>query len=256
MPGEPTRLTTRHRERFRCHVLLDRFGEQGQIKLLGSRVLVVGAGGLGSSALLYLGACGVGEIGIADGDRVDLSNLQRQVVHGEEDLGKEKTRSAEETLRRVRPEVRLNLHSSRLTPDNAEEILAPYDFVLEATDNFESKFLINDACMRLNKPFSHAGAVGWYGQTMTVVPGKGPCFRCLFQEPPPEGAVETTSKAGVLGTVPGVLGLIQATEAVKYLLGAGDLLVGRLLTWDALAGIFREVRLPQEKRCRVCGNHS
>ncbi|MBP8646355.1 MAG: HesA/MoeB/ThiF family protein [Syntrophobacteraceae bacterium] len=254
MAATETSLTDQEKELYRCNLLLDRVGEDGQLRLKASRVLVIGAGGLGSPALLYLGAGGIGEIGIVDGDRVDLSNLQRQVVHGREDIGKKKTLSARETLHRLRPDLRVTLHTCRLTDSNAGEILAPYDFVIEATDNFESKFLVNDFCMRLNKPFSHAGVVGWYGQTMTVLPGKGPCFRCIFQQPPGETPGITTREMGVLGTVAGILGLIQATETLKYLLGAGNLLVGRLLTLDALSMTFREVKLPLDKRCRVCAS--
>jgi molybdopterin/thiamine biosynthesis adenylyltransferase len=155
---------------------------------------------------------------------------------------------------RLRPDLQLNLYNYKLTSDNAGDLVAKYNFIIEATDNFEAKFLINDSCVQNGKPFSHAGILGMYGQTMTVVPGNGPCFRCVFEEIPSEGSVQTTAEVGVLGTVPGVLGAIQATEAIKYLLNCGNLLVGRLLTWDALTATFREIQLPAEKRCQVCTN--
>jgi molybdopterin/thiamine biosynthesis adenylyltransferase len=252
MVERPKRLTGVQSERYRRNIALREVGEAGQLKLLSSRVLVIGAGGLGSPALLYLAASGVGEIGIADGDLVELSNLQRQIIHGDEDLGREKTISARQSLARIRSDIRLNCYSTRITASNASEIITHYDFVIEATDNFESKFLINDTCVRLGKPFSHAGISAMYGQTMTVVPGKGPCFRCVFEEEPLPGTVMTTEEVGVLGTVAGVMGTIQATEALKHLLQCGDLLVSRLLTWDASSMTFREIRLPPEKRCAVC----
>ena len=171
---------------------------------------------------------------------------------GREDVGREKTASAEKSITRLRPDLRLIPYPCRISEANAREVIAPYDFVIEATDNFDSKFLINDACVRLGKAFSHAGILGMYGQTMTIVPGKGPCYRCVFGDPPPPGAVPTTGEAGVLGVVPGVLGAIQAAEAIKYLLNRGRLLVGRLLTWDALAMHFREIPLPKDRRCGIC----
>ena len=245
-------LTGLEQELYFRNIRIPEVGVEGQLKLLNSRVLIIGLGGLGSPALYYLAACGVGEIGIVDGDRVELSNLQRQILHGREDVGREKTASAEKSIARLRPDLRLIPYPCRISEANAREVIAPYDFVIEATDNFDSKFLINDACVRLGKAFSHAGILGMYGQTMTIVPGKGPCYRCVFGDPPPPGAVPTTGEAGVLGVVPGVLGAIQAAEAIKYLLNRGRLLVGRLLTWDALAMHFREIPLPMDRRCGIC----
>jgi len=246
------KLTERERELYSRNIIIPQVGEAGQLKLLQSRVLIVGLGGLGSPALFYLAAGGLGEIGIVDSDKVELSNLQRQILHGYEDVGKDKTLSAWESVSRVCPDLQLNLYNCRLTSDNAGDLVAQYDFIIEATDNFEAKFLINDICVQNGKPFSHAGILGMYGQTMTVVPGRGPCFRCVFEEVPSPDAVETTAEVGVLGTVPGVLGAIQATEAIKYLLDCGGLLVGRLLTWYALTAAFREIKLPTEKRCALC----
>jgi molybdopterin-synthase adenylyltransferase len=252
MAASKDQLTDRERAIYHRHLLLQDVGPAGQLKLLQSRVLIVGLGGLGSPALYYLAACGIGEIGIADSDPVELSNLQRQILHGVEDVGREKTLSARQAVARIRPDLRLNLYPFRISSRNAPDLIAPYDFIIEATDNFESKFLINDVCVKLGKPFSHAGILGTFGQTMTVIPGAGPCFRCVFEEVPAPGAVPTTEEVGVLGCVPGVMGAIQATEAIKTLLNLGNPLVGRLLTWDALAMSFREIKLPPERRCRVC----
>lgn len=241
------------RKIYSRNILIPEVGEAGQLKLLDSRVLVVGLGGLGSPALYYLAASGIGKIGIADHDRVDLSNLQRQILHGHRDVGRQKTQSAAESIARLRTDIRLDIHPFKITSENARDIIAGYDFVVEATDSFESKFLVNDACVELRKPYSHAGVLGTFGQTMTVVPGEGPCFRCVFGEAPAGGVVESTAEAGVLGCVAGVLGSLQAAEAVKYLLGCGRLLVGRLLTFDALAMTFREIQLPPAGRCGICG---
>lgn len=245
-------LNSSENEFYRRNILIPEVGERGQEKLLNSRVMVVGAGGLGSPALFYLAVAGIGKIDIIDSDRVELSNLQRQILHGYDNIGDEKVRSAEETLLRVRPDLKLNLYNFRLDEKNAQDILSSSDFVIEATDNFESKFLISDACVSLGKPFSTAGILGMFGQTMTVIPGKSPCFRCVFQDVPEPGSVSTTAEVGVLGSIPGVLGPIQATEAIKYLIGTGRLLSGRLLTYDALEMTFREVPLPESHRCSLC----
>jgi len=252
MAAQMNLLSDHQKELYHRNIIVPEIDEAGQLKLLHSRVLVVGLGGLGSPALLYLAAAGIGKIGIADSDRVELSNLQRQILHGRDDIGKEKTRSACESIELLNPDISLKVHPVRFTAANASEIIAAYDFIIEATDNFESKFLINDVCVKQGKAFSHAGILGTYGQTMTVVPNQGPCFRCVFKEVPPPGAVKTTAETGVLGSVPGVFGAIQATEAIKYLVGFGDLLVGRLLSWDALQGTFREVKLPPDMRCAIC----
>lgn len=252
MSERSLRLTDYEKSLYRRNISIPEVGETGQLRLLQSRVLIVGLGGLGSSALLYLAACGIGGLGMADSDRVELSNLQRQILHGHGDIGAEKTASAARTVRRIRPNIRLNLYPFSITADNASQIMSEYDFVIEATDNLASKFLINDVCVRVGKPFSHAGIIGMFGQTMTVVPGQTPCLRCIFEDIPEPASVKTTEQAGVLGCTAGVIGAIQAAEAIKYLLGCGELLKGRLLSWDALTMIFREVRLPLETRCEVC----
>lgn len=241
--------------RYCRNILIPEIGEAGQERLLKSRVLVVGAGGLGSPALYYLACAGIGTIGIIDADRVDLSNLQRQILHTTESIGRLKVESAMESLRRINPDIRVEGYPAAFTHANGHSLVRSHDFVIEATDNFESKFLINDTCLSEGVPFCHAGLVGMYGQVMTVVPGKGPCFRCVFRDIPHSGEVPATSEAGVLGAVAGVLGSIQATEAVKFLAGCGDLLIGRLITFDALKMRFREVPLPESscEKCREAG---
>lgn len=248
-------LTQKERERYSRQMLLDGVGEAGQAKLLATKVLIVGAGGLGSPAAMYLVASGVGEIGVVDDDEVDLSNLQRQIAHQTADIGRKKADSMAATLAALNPSVRLNVYRERIGEENIADLIRDrdYDFILDCTDNFPTKFLINDACVRLRKPFSHAGVVGFGGQIMTVVPGRGPCYRCLFEEPPKAGEVPTSHEIGILGAVPGVMGTLQATEAIKYILGIGDLLVGRMLVYDALAMKFRTVELPKKNEaCTVC----
>ena len=214
-------------ERYSRHIILKEVGAKGQKKLLNAKVLIIGAGGLGAPAALYLAAAGVGTIGIVDADEVDLSNLQRQVIHTTADIGKAKVQSAKD-----------------------------YDFIIDGTDNFPAKFLINDACVMAKKPFSHAGIIRFKGQLMTYVPGEGPCYRCVFKDPPPKDAVPTCKQAGVIGAMGGVIGSLQAMEAVKYILGVGDLLTGYLLTYDALKMEFRKIKLPSDTSgCAVCGDH-
>jgi molybdopterin/thiamine biosynthesis adenylyltransferase len=253
MLGSTRPLTNIERDTYSRHILIPEIGQEGQAKLLGSSVLVIGAGGLGSPALYYLAACGIGRIGIADSDRVEPSNLNRQILHGRPDLGEGKTVSARRSIEHLRPDIEIEEYPFRIDSSNGPDIAASYDFVVEATDNFQSKFLINDICVGVDRAFSHAGILAMYGQTMTVIPGKSPCYRCVFQKPPAPGKVKTAAEAGVLGTVPGILGAIQATEAIKYLLGMDGLLTGALLTFDAAAMAFRKIRLPMDKRCRVCG---
>jgi len=245
-------LTQYEKDLYTRNILVPEIGEEGQLALLGSRVLVVGAGGLGSPALFYLAAAGVGKIGIADGDRVEVSNLQRQILHGMESVGKEKTASARGTLMRIRPDLDLEIFPFRLNQSNARDTVSGFDFVVDASDSFESKFLVNDACVGTGRPFSHAGVRGLYGQAMTVLPGESPCYRCVFGDVPKSGKAKATGEAGVLGCVAGVLGAVQATEAVKYIVGMGDLLTGRILTWNAATMVFRNVELPRDLRCDTC----
>lgn len=239
------------RERYSRHIALEEIGAEGQEKLLSGKVLIIGAGGLGSPAALYLAAAGVGTIGIADADTVDVSNLQRQIIHTTQDIGREKVLSAKEKMQAINPDVDVRTYTEFVTEENIADMVSAYDFVLDCTDNFETKFLINDTCVRLGKPFSHAGVMGTQGQLMTYVPKKSPCYRCVFTEPPQDGVGK---KYGVVGAAVGVIGSMQAMEAVKYLTGAGELLLGRLLVYDALTAEFRCVRLPESAvDCAVCG---
>lgn len=243
-------------ERYSRHIILKEVGVKGQKKLLNAKVLIIGAGGLGAPAAMYLAAAGVGTIGIADADEVDLSNLQRQIIHATEDLGKAKVQSAKETMNKMNPDVTVHTYRTFVTAENIKELIADYDFIIDGTDNFPAKFLINDACVMLKKPFSHAGIIRFKGQLMTYVPGKGPCYRCIFKDPPPKDAVPTCKQAGVIGAMGGVIGSLQAMEAIKYIVGVGDLLTGYLLTYDALKMEFRKIKLPKaDGTCAVCGEH-
>ncbi len=241
-------------ERYSRHILLQDVGVEGQEKLLGGRVLIVGAGGLGSPVALYLAAAGVGHIGIIDADCVDLSNLQRQVIHTTADIGRPKVESAREKMLAINPDIEVTTYHEYLEADNALDIIRPYDFIVDGTDNFPVKFLINDACVMAGKPFSHGGILRFDGQTFTHLPGTA-CYRCMFKEPPPAGAVPTCSQAGVLGAVAGMLGTIQATEVLKYLTGVGELLTDRLLSFNAKSMTFRTTKVRRQTTCPVCGAH-
>jgi molybdopterin/thiamine biosynthesis adenylyltransferase len=238
-------------ERYSRHILLKEIGISGQKKLSESKVLVIGAGGLGSPAALYLAAAGIGTLGIADGDKVDLSNLQRQIIHTTDDIGKAKTESAKRALGALNPLINIEAYKTHVNSDNILSIIKDYDFVIDATDNFSSKYLINDACVSIKKPFSHAGVIQFSGQTMTYADG-APCFRCVFSEMPDDGA-PTCGQSGVLGAVPGIIGTIQAAEAVKYILGIGEPLCGKLLVFDALKMDFRKVTVKKNETCAACG---
>jgi molybdopterin/thiamine biosynthesis adenylyltransferase len=248
-------LTEEQIQRYSRHIILKEVGGKGQRKLLNGRVLIIGAGGLGAPIALYLAAAGVGTIGIADADVVDVSNLQRQVIHFTPDVGKPKVVSAAEKMRAINPDVTVNTYQEWISAANIAAIIADYDFVIDGTDNFAAKFLINDACVLAGKPYSHGGILQFDGQTITVKPRESACYRCIFPEPPPLDAIPTCSQAGVIGVLPGVLGTIQATEAIKFLLGKGDLLTDRLLTYNALRMRFREVPLKRRSSCPVCGDN-
>lgn len=241
-------------QRYSRNILVPEIGRAGQEKLTASRVLIIGAGGLGSASAYYLAAAGVGTLGLADGDKPDLTNLQRQILHHTGDLGVPKTVSAADKLSALNPGVHLVTYPERLDNDSLRELLSDYDFVIDATDNFESKFMINDVCASVKKPFSHCGVVGLTGQTMTVLPDRSACYRCLFGAPPPEDAVPTSATAGILGAVAGTLGTIQATEAIKFLADIGDLLTDRLLVYHAKSMAFRTVPLTRNPECGACGN--
>lgn len=248
-------FTNEQLERYSRHIILKEIGVKGQKKLLNAKVLIIGAGGLGAPAALYLAAAGVGTIGIADADFVDLSNLQRQVIHATSDIGKPKVESAKESMLAINPDITVNTYQEFIYSGNIAEIIADYDFILDGTDNFPAKFLINDACVLAGKPFCHAGIIRFNGQLMTNVPGAGPCYRCVFKQPPPKDAVPTCKQAGVIGAMAGVIGCLQAMEAIKYITGAGELLTGRLLTYDALKMSFRTIRVPRDCNCAVCSEH-
>ena len=240
------------RQRYTRQLALPEIGEAGQAKLAAAHVLLVGVGGLGSPAGFYLAAAGIGTLGLADGDRLDVSNLQRQIAHTTTDIGQLKVESAARTFQALNPDVRVRLHPERLSPTNAGALLRDYDFVVDATDNFDSKYLIAVVCHTAGKPYSHAGVLRFFGQTLTVLPGQTACYRCVFPDPPPP----PTAPVGPLGVVPGVLGTIQAAEAIKFVVGAGKLLTNRLLTFDALTMQFREIAVRRNAACPLCGKGS
>lgn len=241
-------------ERYSRHIILPEVGGRGQAKLLKSKVFVLGAGGLGSPALLYLAAAGVGTIGMADGDCVDMSNLQRQIIHNTETVGKPKVHSAKETIEKLNPDVKVEAFHGRLTVDNIREIIREYDVVLDGSDNFPTRFLMNDAAFFENKPLVSGSMFRFDGQVSVFNPNKGyPCYRCLYPEPPPKGLVPSCQEAGVLGALAGVIGVLQAVETVKMLLGIGDTLEGHLMIFDALKMTFRKVRVRKDPECALCG---
>jgi len=246
-------LNDKQIERYSRHIILSDVGVEGQEKILAGKVLIIGAGGLGAPVALYLAAAGVGTIGLVDGDVVDISNLQRQVIHFTPDIGRPKVLSAKDKIAAINPDINVITYETRVDASNIANIIKDYDFVVDGTDNFSAKFLINDACVLGLKPFSHGGILRFDGQTMTYVPGQT-CYRCVFSAPPPKGAVPTCSQAGVLGVVAGMLGTIQAAEVLRFLIGKGDLLVNRLLIFDALNMNFRTVKFRRNSACPVCGD--
>lgn len=245
-------MTPEQKERYARHIMLHDVGEDGQQRLQSARVLIIGAGGLGSPAAFYLAAAGVGTIGIADHDLVELSNLQRQIIHRTGDIGRAKVDSAQAGMLALNPDVTVTTYRLRVDTDSIGGIVAGYDFILDCTDNFSAKFLINDGCVAMGKPYSHGGILRFNGQTMTVIPGESPCYRCIFPEPPDEGTSLACSRDGVIGVLPGVIGTIQATEAIKHILAIGDLLLGRLLTYDSLRMKFREIPVRRNPGCPAC----
>jgi sulfur-carrier protein adenylyltransferase/sulfurtransferase len=249
----PRAFSPEQRRRYSRHILIPEVGEEGQQKLLDAKVLVVGAGGLGSPAALYLAAAGVGTIGIVDDDVVDDSNLQRQVIHNTDRIGVSKVESARQTIQALNPDVTVVGHEERLTKSNILGIFGQYDIILDGTDNFATRYLINDATVLLDKPNIHGSIFRFEGQATTFLPHVGPCYRCLFPDPPPPELAPNCAEAGVLGVLPGIVGLIQATEVIKLILGIGEPLAGRLLTYDALTTSFRELRLRRDPACPMCG---
>jgi molybdopterin/thiamine biosynthesis adenylyltransferase/rhodanese-related sulfurtransferase len=249
----PVVLSPQQKQRYSRHLLIPEVGIEGQARLLDSKVLLIGAGGLGSPAMLYLAAAGVGTLGVVDFDTVDLSNLQRQIVHTTERVGRRKTESAAETIRALNPDVTVVPHEEMLTEENVERLIAGYDVILDGTDTFETRYTLNDAAVRAGIPVVHASVFRFEGQLTVFRPFDGPCYRCLYPTPPPPELAPGCSVAGVLGVVPGVMGMLQATEAIKLLLEIGESLAGRLLIYDALDGTFQELQLRRDPACPACG---
>jgi molybdopterin/thiamine biosynthesis adenylyltransferase/rhodanese-related sulfurtransferase len=248
-------LTSSERARYSRHLLLPEIGEAGQRRLKAGRVLCVGAGGLGSPAALYLAAAGVGTIGIVDFDVVDESNLQRQIIHGTESVGRSKLESARDRIASINPEVVVETFETRFSVANAQSLVEAFDVILDGTDNFPARYLVNDACVLYKRPNAWGSIHRFEGQAAVFAAPGGPCYRCLHPEPPPEGLVPSCAEAGVLGVLPGVIGTIQATEAIKLIVGVGEPLIGRFLIYDALKMRFRELKLRQDPECPVCGTH-
>ena len=253
--GMPSELDSDELARYSRQLILPEIGEEGQRKLKSARVLLVGVGGLGSPAAMYLAASGIGTLGMVDCDRVDTSNLHRQVIHGTEDVGRSKLDSAEEAIRSINPHVAVLKFETLLSSGNALDILSTFDIVVDGSDNFPTRYLVNDACVLLGKPNVHGSIFRFEGQATIFATKNGPCYRCLYPEPPPPGMVPSCAEAGVLGLLPGIIGLIQATETVKLILNAGESLAGRLLLYDALGMRFREIRLQRDPACPLCGDH-
>src|SRR5438309_4653584 len=252
--AERLQLSPQEVARYSRHLIMPEVALEGQKRLKASSVLLIGAGGLGSPLGLYLAAAGVGRIGLVDFDVVDFSNLQRQILHGTPDVGRPKLQSARDRLQAINPEVRLDLYETRLTSANALQLFEPYDIIIDGTDNFPTRYLVNDACVLLKKPNVYGSIFRFDGQASVFWPPHGPCYRCLYPEPPPPGEVPSCAEGGVLGILPGVIGVIQATEAVKLILGKGEPLVGRLLHYDALQMRFREYKVRRNPRCPLCGD--
>lgn len=247
-------FTNEQIERYSRHIILPEVGGIGQKRIRQASVLVVGSGGLGSPCAFYLTAAGVGKLALVDSDRVDLSNLQRQILHFTSDVNRLKTESAKEKLNKLNAEVEIITIQERLTSKNILGIIKDYDIIVDGSDNFPTRYLVNDACVLANKPLVHAGVFRFDGQIFTILPHKGPCYRCLFAEPPPPGVIPSCQEAGILGVLPGVIGILQASEVLRYILQKGELLIGRLLVYDGLNARFREVKIRRDPNCPVCGD--
>ena len=241
-------------ERYSRQIILPNIGGKGQEKLLKAKVLIIGAGGLGSPCALYLASAGVGKIGIVDSDAVELNNLQRQILHSTANIGKAKVESAQERLNSINPDIEVIPYKARLTSENILDIIKDYDIIVDGSDNFPTRYLVNDACVLSKKPLSHGGIFRFDGQAITIIPGQSACYRCLFPEPPPPGLVPSCQEAGILGAVAGAIGVIQANEALKYILGIGELLTGKLLVFNALDSSFRQVKVPRDPKCAICSD--
>lgn len=253
--AQQVQLSQQEVARYSRHLIMPEVGMDGQKRLRAASVLLIGAGGLGSPLGLYLAAAGIGRIGLVDFDVVDFSNLQRQVLHGTPDVGRPKLQSAKERLHAINPEVQIDLYETRLTSANVMGIMQPYDVIIDGTDNFPTRYLTNDACVLLKKPNIYGSIFRFDGQASVFAPPEGPCYRCLYPEPPPPGEVPSCAEGGVLGVLPGLIGCIQATEAIKLILGKGKPLIGRLLLYDALQMTFQEFKIRRNPKCPMCGDH-
>jgi molybdopterin/thiamine biosynthesis adenylyltransferase len=253
--GKPKSLSPEQRNRYQRHLLLPELGEAGQLKLLAARVLLLGAGGLGSPAALYLAAAGVGTLGIVDMDVVDMSNLQRQILHTNDRVGMPKVESARQTLTALNPDIKVIGYQERVTSENIMALIADYDVIVDGCDNFPTRYLVNDACVMANKPNVHGSIFQFEGQATVFMPHEGPCYRCLFPEPPPPGAAPSCQEAGVLGVLPGLVGCVQALETIKLILGVGRPLIGRMVYFDTLSMELRVHKLRKDPNCPVCGEH-
>jgi molybdopterin/thiamine biosynthesis adenylyltransferase/rhodanese-related sulfurtransferase len=254
--AKPQSLTKEQQSRYSRHVLVPEVGEAGQLKLLASKVLLIGAGGLGAPSAFYLAAAGVGTLGIIDNDLVEESNLQRQIIHTMDRVGQYKADSAAKAIAALNPDVKVNVYKERLTADNIENILPDYDLVVDGTDNFETRYLVNDFAVKYRKPVIHASILSFDGQLTTLIPYEGPCYRCIYPDPPPASMAPNCSEAGVLGVLPGIIGLLQTNEAMKAVLGIGETLAGRFLLFDALQTEFTELKLRRDPNCVACGEHA
>ncbi|PIW67028.1 MAG: adenylyltransferase [Candidatus Omnitrophica bacterium CG12_big_fil_rev_8_21_14_0_65_43_15] len=242
-------------ERYSRQILLPNVGGAGQEKLLSAKVLIIGAGGLGSPCALYLASAGIGKIGIVDSDTVELNNLQRQIIHSMKNVGKAKVESAKECLTGINTDIEIVPYNVRLTSVNIMDIIKEYDIIIDGSDNFPTRYLVNDACVLSGKPLSHGGIFRFDGQAITILPGESACYRCLFPEPPPPGLVPSCQEAGILGAVAGIIGIIQANEVLKYILKIGNPLAGKLLVFNALDSSFRQVKVPKDPKCPICGEN-
>lgn len=242
-------------ERYSRQIILPNVGGKGQEKLLAAKVLIIGAGGLGSPAALYLASAGIGTIGIVDSDKVELNNLQRQIIHSVKEVGKPKVESARDRINSINEDVKVITYNLRVTSENILDIIKDYDIVVDGSDNFPTRYLVNDACVLLKKPLSHGGIFRFDGQAITIIPGESACYRCLFASPPPPGLVPSCQEAGILGAVAGVIGVIQANEVLKFVLSIGELLTGKLLVFNALDSSFRKVKVPKDPKCPICGEN-
>lgn len=248
------KLSKEQVDRYARQIILSEIGEEGQKKLINAKVLIIGLGGLGSSCAIYLAAAGVGNLGILDFDKVGLSNLHRQIIHSEKYINHPKTESAKDRISQINSDVKVIDYSMKLTPGNAVDLISTYNIIADCTDNFPTHYLVNDACVIVGRPFVHAAVFQFFGQAMTIIPGMSACYRCLLPESPPKEVIPEPEKSGIIGTIAGLMGIIQANEIIKYILSAGELLTGKLLMYDGLDSSFEKIDIKKNPDCAVCGN--